>query len=1113
MTTTAIFQKEKDFYISKQECINSKYNQSNTNPRYKTFLQSHFTVGDEEQFEQYRDDSNNNDFCPQNISLNSNIFVDDILPIWDDYQDIHANAIIDTFRYIFNKFKKGIFVKIVDNKLRVFLPFSKHNFSNEWTSRIKVDPRYKSINDFIQYITEQAGYRFNPSLINSNIDEWYGNNCLIRYDLTKVQIPYKSSVRTEFIPTEGDSNVGNVKNMLEVLCATRKIPNIEFFINRRDFPLLTRDGTEPYNNIWDGFVPLVSQHYPKYCPILSMSTSDIYADLAMPTWEDWARVQSIEGIWFPKSCRDYNETFNQDWSTKIPIAVFRGGSTGCGTTTETNPRLKIASIAAKQDPKGEIYLNAGITNWNLRPRKIQGQKYLQTIDIKSLGFGLVSKMSPQEQSNYKYIVNIPGHVAAFRLSVELNMGSVILLVDSPWKLWYSHLLIPYRHYVPVKHDLSDLINQIKWCRDNDEKCQEIVASAKEFFNTYLQKDGIMDFMQKMLVDLKNTMGNYLYNSISPLDQQLQNEFGGLTYPSPKTEKSLANISTIPGIGRCYGLLQGMQLLINKILTEGVGNPSFESYAKYEKMLAQNKLGIINLYTLANFPLAIKTTQDSAKIREHIHETYIGTKAINKLLQYIPNFAYIFGMYQNGNSYNVITEYIPGMTFFDYIKSPHFTITNYLFILSQLSLALQVAQNHCALVHYDLTPWNIIIQILPEEQEFEYILSHERVVRVKTNIIPVIIDYGKSHVVCDNLHHGFINMFQVSTIQDIITLLIKSIEQVILKSLDKEFGNLLYLANFMTGNKYRKDPFSSAKDLKNWLRRAKNYSSLISSNKDTLENKTPISLLNYIRKMKDYPSLSNKIDFTPDGKYNQKMDKGNSRQIFEFILSPTLEQKIQSYVDVFIRFNQCSIPQPDNIFFIYFAAQRLENNLVSVNEQMTMFLTEHSINKSSYSKFFDGAIKFLKHIYLTKINLTKHQTVSYKITDTFSKLLPAPYTDETFLVPSQIKSLIEEYLLTPIEDVVDYKEIIELILVNNSEVYSLNKETQDYYKKLFDKLLAINNLNMLNNIANVKNLFTLTDQIFTKNLEQLKQSLIQEDCPNIHTYIGIYTEILDLIPKS
>ena len=86
-----------------------------------------------------------------------------------------------------------------------------------------------------------------------------------------------------------------------------------------------------------------------------MSTADVYADLAMPTWEDWARVQSQEGIWFPKSCRDYNEKFNKDWDTKMPIAVFRGGTTGCGTTPETNPRLKIAQMAAKQNPE-DIYL-------------------------------------------------------------------------------------------------------------------------------------------------------------------------------------------------------------------------------------------------------------------------------------------------------------------------------------------------------------------------------------------------------------------------------------------------------------------------------------------------------------------------------------------------------------------------------------------------------------------------------------------------------------------------------------------------------------------------------------------------------------------------------------
>ena len=1104
MTTTTIFQKEKDFYTSKQECLLAKFHQSPTNPRYKTFLQSHFTAGDEQQFEEYRDASNN-DFCPKDISLSSNIFSEDTIPIADNNKDIHANSVIDTFRYLFNKFKKGIFVKIVDNKLKVFLPFSKHNFHNEWSHIIKVDPRYNSINDFIKYITEQSGYRFNPQSINPNIDEWYGNNCLIRYDLTKIQVPHGMSFRTEFIPTEGDSNVGNVKNMLEELCANRNIPDIEFFINRRDFSLLTRDGTEPYNNIWDGFVPLVSHNYVKYSPILSMSTSDVYADLAMPTWEDWARVQSKQGIWFPKSCREYNETFNKDWDSKIAIAVFRGGTTGCGTTIETNPRLKIAAMAAKQNPD-DIYLNAGITNWNLRPRKIQGQKYLQTIDIKSMGFNLVPKMSPKEQSNYKYILNVPGHVAAFRLSVELNMGSVVLLIDSPWKLWYSHLLIPYKHYIPVKEDLSDLISQIKWCRENDDKCQEIVKNAQHFFDTYLQKDGILDFMQKMLVDLKNTMGNYLYNNISPLNQQIQNELSMLKYSYPETDKILENISTIPKINRCYGLLQGVQFLINKILTES----TFQTHAKYEKILSRNKLGIIDLYNLANFPLAVKTTEDPSKFKEHIHETFIGINSINKLIHYIPNFAYIFGMYQSGNKYSVITEYIHGMTFFEYIKSQYFTFENYLFILSQISLALQVAQNNCALVHYDLTPWNIIIQILPEEKEFDYILSHEKVVRVKTNIIPVIIDYGKSHVIHNNIHYGFINMFKFSMVQDIITLLVKSIEQVIQRSLDKEFKYLLYLANFMTGNKYRETPFSSAKDLKSWLKKAKNYSHLISSDKDTLESKSPISLLNYIRKMKDYTLVSKNITYSPDGKFNNKMDKGNARQVYEYILSPTLDMKAQSYTDVFIRFNECRLPQPKNIFFVYFAAQKLENNLESVYHQMTSFLQEHAFDRNDYDKFYNRATDLLKEEYLKRINLTKTQKITYILPDNFAKLLPAPYTDETFLIPSIIKSLIQtiEFKI----DIVDYKEIIELILVNNSEVYSMDKDTLTYYKTAFEKILNINNVNILNNIANNKTLLLLSQQIYHKNIETLKRYIIKQDCPSVNEYIDNYTEILDEILK-
>ena len=174
-------------------------------------------------------------------------------------------------------------------------------------------------------------YSFKEGSVNQNIDEWYANNCL---------------VRSEYPLQEGDSNVGNVRNMLEELCDKRTVPDIEFFINRRDFPILTRDGTEAYNHIWGTKdLPLVSHAYEQYLPIFSMSNSDRYADILSPTWDDWARIQSASGKYFPGSQQDYSGNFSTKWADKKPTAVFRGASTGCGVDEDTNPRLKLAGMS------------------------------------------------------------------------------------------------------------------------------------------------------------------------------------------------------------------------------------------------------------------------------------------------------------------------------------------------------------------------------------------------------------------------------------------------------------------------------------------------------------------------------------------------------------------------------------------------------------------------------------------------------------------------------------------------------------------------------------------------------------------------------------------------
>ena len=266
----------------------------NTNSRYKHFCQEFFTAGDEEQFENTRDKTNPEEY---KIYDESDVF--------EKYKNLSGEDVLNTFRYIFHKFKKGIYIRIKDNKLVTFLPFSKAKFVNEWSDRIKFQG---SLFDFMEHVNQIEGRPFNRKKINTNFAQWYANNFLLRY---------------EYPINEGDTGTQHIKSMFEELCLSREIPNVELFINRRDFPILKKDSTEPYDHIYDSDTfPLVSHNYEKYIPILSSVTHDKFADLSIPTIEDWARVKSFDGVVFPRtSSRQFMTTFDIAFEHKKPTAV------------------------------------------------------------------------------------------------------------------------------------------------------------------------------------------------------------------------------------------------------------------------------------------------------------------------------------------------------------------------------------------------------------------------------------------------------------------------------------------------------------------------------------------------------------------------------------------------------------------------------------------------------------------------------------------------------------------------------------------------------------------------------------------------------------------------
>lgn len=1083
MATTSSLQKYPDYYNSLEECniFCKNYNKIQSNYRYKNFTQINFTAGDEEQFQKYRYDKNNKDEI-NNINISNNLFYNSKLYVeWEKNKNLNALCVINTFKYIFEKFKKGIFIKIVNNELKVFLPFSNVNFVNEWSSKIKIDPKYCDIYKFFSKISNLDGYTFNKNNVNNFINTWYSNNSLIRY---------------EYPINEGDTNVSCIKNMLEELCKNRSIPDIELFINRRDFPLITRNSYEPYYNIWDSKEkPLISHNYDKYIPILSMSNSESFADILIPSYDDWIRVQNKNNIWFSRASQDYKYIFNTKWEHKFETAVFRGSSTGSGVTIETNQRLKVSylSYITEKDENDIYYLDAGITKWNVRPKKIFKHDYLEFLDPTTLPFKLVNKLSPLEQSKYKYIIHIDGHVSAYRLSYELSMNSVILIVKSEWKLWYSDLLKPYIHYIPIKEDLSDLIDIIKWCRKNDEKCKEIANNALKFYEKYLKKDGIFDYLQKLFIDVKKNMGKYYYNDIKPINIQLINEYKNI-FPNeksesinfllennineddikklffdidvddinfyPKINKSIKDISLLPYKNRSYGFLRGINFILNMIREK----IDIEEYCKYEKDIFKNKLGIVKKFSFKNFELAIKSSSNIDKIKEHIHETFISVNCINKLLKDIPNFVYIFGIYKKNDSYNVITEFIEGKTFQEYIKSDEFNFKEYLMILSQLSLALQYAQEKIGFVHYDLTVWNIIIKRLEKPIEIVYSVNN-KIIKIKTKIIPIIIDYGKSHIFYKNIHFGYVNMYNFNTCIDFISVFITSIYQIIIdKNLNKyDFNNLLRLTNFISNTKYCKKTFYNSKDVKTFFYNAKKYSNLVFSNKFELENYLPYDFFEFI--IKKFKCYNLDIENIIHCKYT--IEKGNEYQVYDFILSKNIDERIQSYLNVINKIKNINFKNDlDNIFLLYFI-KNIKDDFYFIKKQLINFLINEKINTKDYQYMFleiDKKIELDNNMFL---NIYKPDDVDY---------LNINYNDNIFLIKNELEKTLEKINIKNISynkiNINIYASIIIQQILTDVDIQTFLKNNN-----LIINNSNIKNMKLYNTITNINTLKIISKMIY------------------------------------
>jgi len=237
------------------------------------------------------------------------------------------------------------------------------------------------------------------------------------------------------------------------LASRARLPDLELLVNLGDWPLVK----------------------PKYkgIPMFSWCGSKETSDMVFPTYE--LTEASLECM--GRQSLDTLAALGRNkvpWSEKTEKLFWRGRDS-------RQERLDLVRLA-KKHPES---MNASITAFFFfrdQEKDLGREPYVSFFDF----------------FNYKYQMNIDGTVAAYRLPFLLAGGALVFKVDSPYYEHFYHSLVPWQHYVPVKADLSDLLERIQWAKDNDQEAHEISRRASEFVRTHLTPHPVLCYHAQLL---------------------------------------------------------------------------------------------------------------------------------------------------------------------------------------------------------------------------------------------------------------------------------------------------------------------------------------------------------------------------------------------------------------------------------------------------------------------------------------------------------------------------------------------------------------------------------------------------------------------------------------
>ncbi|KAJ7164228.1 glycosyl transferase family 90-domain-containing protein [Mycena filopes] len=206
-------------------------------------------------------------------------------------------------------------------------------------------------------------------------------------------------------------------------------------------------------------------------------TTDFYPMLSMskisPCFSD---------ILFPTEVREYSYPDNVAWEDKASKVYWRGMSNGGMIIGQNYPhfaRFKLIDIGREHPDLMDVAIT----------------RFAETLCEEGCDraavlaeYNITGESQPREDLySFKYALDVDGTTFSGRFLGLLRSGSLVFK-STLFEEYFNDWLRPFEHYVPVKADLSDLVQQIQWANDNPGEARLIQQRGMEMAKRVVTDD-------------------------------------------------------------------------------------------------------------------------------------------------------------------------------------------------------------------------------------------------------------------------------------------------------------------------------------------------------------------------------------------------------------------------------------------------------------------------------------------------------------------------------------------------------------------------------------------------------------------------------------------------